>query len=201
MSDSNPKPKSEYQEISAKFAAAKALMVKEDASGGNRDAIVKRKNIIGQRSFTYTHGLVVTLLLVFFYLHAVGIFLFTKGFLLTRMVLEHKSSCADSPLLNYGDSSVAKADGCWHPKTFDKAVVVVIDALRYDFTIPYSLDSDSGYSHHFHNKFTTPYEITSKNPENSILVKFLADPPTTTTALSNVLGCQQPSALATDESP
>lgn len=180
MSDPIQKPPSEYQEIAAKFAAAKALMEKEDASGGNRDAMVKRKNRLGQRNFTSTHGFVVALLLAFFYLHVVGIFLFTRGFLLTRMVLEHKSSCAVSPLLEYGDSSVSGPDGCWHPKTFNKAVVVIIDALRYDFTVPYVPADNTSYQHHFHNAFTTPYEIASSQPENAVLMKFIADPPTTT---------------------
>src|SRR5690606_10374235 len=88
MSASNPKSESEYKQIAAKFAAAKALIERENAPvievNRERDAKIqtKRRNKIAQRKFTYTHGLVVALLLAFFYLHAVGIFLFTRGFLL-----------------------------------------------------------------------------------------------------------------------
>ena len=118
-------------------------------------------------NFKYNHGLLIALLLSFLYLHGVGLFLFTKGFLLTRLVLEHKSSCQISPLQAYGDALASHpGGGCWHPKTFDKAVVVIIDALRYDFTIPFVPDDNSSLPLHCHNAFTTPYEIASKHPEN-----------------------------------
>lgn len=67
-------------------------------------------------------------------------------------------------------------EGCWHPKTFEKAVIIIIDALRYDFTVPY-YDDDS---QHFHNAFTALYETTIHNPRNAFLLPFIADPPTTT---------------------
>jgi phosphatidylinositol glycan class O len=175
------KPLTEYQSIAAQFAAAKKAREEEQATGRLRDEKVKQRNAIARRNFKYQHGLLVTLLLCFFYLHGVGLFLFTKGFLLTRLVLDHKSECAVSPLQEYGDAAVSNPDnGCWHPKTFNKAVVVIIDALRYDFTVPYVPKDNTSYPHHFHNVFTTPYEIASKHPENAVLLPFIADPPTTT---------------------
>ncbi|KAF8541418.1 hypothetical protein BDD12DRAFT_829137 [Trichophaea hybrida] len=181
MSAQPQKPRSEYQQIAAKFAAAGAVQAKELAAKRSKDEQVKLRNKIAQRDFKYSHGLLVALLLSFFYLHGVGIFLFTKGFLLTRLVLEHKSSCAVSPLQEYGDVPVSSVDGgCWHPKTFNKAVVVIIDALRYDFTVPYVPEDNTSLPHHYHNAFTTPYQIASKYPENAVLLPFIADPPTTT---------------------
>lgn len=72
-----------------------------------------------------------------------------------------------------------KEEGCWHPKTFNKAVVIVIDALRYDFTIPYHLlDDDEDLF--FRNSIPIFYEASIKSPSNAVLLPFIADPPTTT---------------------
>ncbi len=108
-------------------------------------------------------------------LHALGIYFFTKGFLLTRLVLDHKSECA-SPPIDIGQKGLGTyADGCWHPKTFDKAVIIIIDALRYDFTVPFS-----GEPHYFHNALGILDETARESPEKAFLLPFIADPPTTT---------------------
>ena len=102
------------------------------------------------------------------FLHATGIFLFTKGFLLTRLVLENKSSCSHPPvnLQDHGD--------CWLPTSFDRAIVLIIDALRYDFTIPHER------TEHYLNSFPILHETAVKSPQNAFLLPFIADPPTTT---------------------
>lgn len=107
--------------------------------------------------------------------HFVGLWLFTSGFLLTRLVLEDKSSCALPPI----GSDLASRDvdtGCWHPKTFDRAVVVIIDALRYDFTTPARPED----AHAFHNAFPFLYDTALSSPQNAFLRPFIADPPTAT---------------------
>ena len=105
---------------------------------------------------------------LFSFLHATGIFLFGKGFLLTRLVLEDKSSCSRPPieLSDHGD--------CWLPKSFEKAVVIVIDALRYDFTVPHE------QREHYLNSFPILHETAVNSPQNAFLLPFIADPPTTT---------------------
>ena len=108
-------------------------------------------------------------------LHGLGIYFFTNGFLLTRLVLDHKSDCASPPLRLENRELGSQSVGCWHPKSFDKAVVIIIDALRYDFTVPFS-----GKSHHFHNALTVLDETARQNPEKAFLLPFIADPPTTT---------------------
>ena len=102
------------------------------------------------------------------FLHVTGIFLFCKGFLLTRLVLEHKSICPEPPiqLSDHGD--------CWLPKSFDKAVIIIIDALRYDFTIP------QNRTEHYLNALTVLHETAQNSPQNAFLRPFIADPPTTT---------------------
>ena len=108
-------------------------------------------------------------------LHAIGIYFFTKGFLLTRLVLDFKSECAAPPFDLGTQSPRTYTDGCWHPKAFDKAVIIIIDALRYDFTVPFS-----GEPHHFHNALTVLDETARQNPGNAFLLPFIADPPTST---------------------
>ncbi|KAJ5338819.1 hypothetical protein N7452_005547 [Penicillium brevicompactum] len=113
-------------------------------------------------------------------LHIAGIYLFTKGFLLTRMVLENKSSCDVLPF----EGAVSQAPGniqkgCWHEKTFDKAVVIIIDALRYDFTVPFA-PKDNEDTQLFHDNIPILYETAIQQPANAFLLPFIADPPTTT---------------------
>jgi GPI ethanolamine phosphate transferase 3 subunit O len=53
-------------------------------------------------------------------------------------------------------------------------VVVIIDALRYDFTIP------SSETQAFHNSLPFLHETATSQPQNAFLLPFIADPPTTT---------------------
>lgn len=108
-------------------------------------------------------------------LHGIGIYLFTKGFLLTRLVLDPKSECALPPIVLPTNGIGSYKNGCWHPKSFDKAVIIVIDALRYDFTVPYA-----GKAQHFHNALQVLHETAVREPKNAFLLPFIADPPTTT---------------------
>ncbi|PWY91551.1 phosphoethanolamine N-methyltransferase [Aspergillus sclerotioniger CBS 115572] len=145
-------------------------------TGGNaQDQYIKGL----EREFKFKHLGVLGVLGWILCLHVVGIFFFTKGFLLTRMVLENKSSCE---VLPFGDASTVgkKVDGCWHQKSFDKAVVIIIDALRYDFTVPLSPIAETGSAQLFHDNLPVLYETAVNTPENAFLLPFIADPPTTT---------------------
>ena len=101
-------------------------------------------------------------------LHVIGIYFFTKGFLLTRLVLDEKSLCSLPPLelKEHGD--------CWYPKQFDKAVIIIIDALRYDFTVP------NNESQHYLNALHVLHETASSSPNNAFLLPFISDAPTAT---------------------
>lgn len=160
-------------ELSQAFARAKA----EQAAKLRSDPAAQKKKAAEEATeFRIVHGLFVGFLLWIVALHGAGIFLFTKGFLLTRNVLENISECEVIPGGGGSSPDTVVTQGCWRPKKFDKAVVVIIDALRFDFTQPYEGDSAS----HFHNVFTTPYKMSQEHPENSVLLPFIADPPTTT---------------------
>lgn len=192
---SNPPP-ADYKTIAAQFAAAKRRQQIENADSRKDDiteekrrssalerqraALELRRKQAYDRRWGWTVGLWVWLLCI----HAVGIAYFTSGFLLTRLVLDEKSNCTVNPLETTATSDVSVLPdwkgrgtvegGCWHPKTFDRAVVVIIDALRYDFTVPVEDDAE------FHNAFPFLYETAVKTPHNAFLRPFIADPPTTT---------------------
>ncbi|KAL4753587.1 hypothetical protein BDW72DRAFT_27868 [Aspergillus terricola var. indicus] len=134
-----------------------------------------------EQEFKYKHLSLLGVFVWILLLHAVGIFFFTKGFLLTRMVLENKSSCDDLP---FDDSpplpDQSNRDGCWLPKSFDKAIVIIIDALRYDFTVPFAPNAESENAQLFHDNIPVLYETAVNSPQNAFLLPFVADPPTTT---------------------
>lgn len=115
-------------------------------------------------------------------LHAAGTYIFVGGFLLTRVVLDQRSECASPPAIPYGSyRSGSTRGGCWVPKSFDKAVVILIDALRYDFTVPFVPTSPKPQAQHYHDTLTVLYEQAVNNPQYAFLRPFIADPPTSTT--------------------
>ena len=58
-------------------------------------------------------------------------------------------------------------------------MVIIIDALRYDFTIPFN-GSNADPPQPFHNALPFLYDTAIKEPQNAFLLPFIADPPTTT---------------------
>ncbi len=56
--------------------------------------------------------------------------------------------------------------------------MIIIDALRYDFTVPvHDFDVEP---RHFHNALNVLHETAVNSPQNAFLLPFIADPPTTT---------------------
>lgn len=100
-------------------------------------------------------------------LHLVGIYLFTRGFLLSRLSLSTVSEC----------SSTSASLPCTLPLTHTRAVLLIIDSLRFDFLSPHPPEPHSPYHH---NVLTLPRELTAKQPRNSFLFNAHADPPTAT---------------------
>ncbi|KAF3041604.1 mannose-ethanolamine phosphotransferase gpi13 [Didymella heteroderae] len=186
-------------------AEAKAKQEKQRAEeaqlGGPKPTVtdVRTAKKAGEVHFKAQHGIVVAFFSFILVLHVLGIYLFTTGFLLTRLVLPHKSECAVPPIeLTKGYVAGDAGRGCWHPKTYDKAIVVIVDALRYDFTVPFdaqfepvnleeqgdraqAASSEKNVApRHFHNAIPVFYETAKQSPENAFLLPFIADPPTTT---------------------
>lgn len=95
-----------------------------------------------------------------FVIHAIGLHLFTKGFLLTRLSLS-QINVHDDPLT----------------PTHKRAVILIIDALRFDFISP---DPPQPRSPHYHGVLKLPGQLTETQPRHSFIFNSFADPPTTT---------------------
>jgi phosphatidylinositol glycan class O len=98
--------------------------------------------------------------------HLAGLYLFTRGFLLTRLALPDASTCLPQP-----------ETPCTLPARHARVVLLIIDALRFDFISP---DPPTPESAHHHRVLTLPAELTASSPENSVIFDAYADPPTTT---------------------
>ena len=97
--------------------------------------------------------------------HLTGLYIFTRGFLLTRLSI---------PL-------VAPPFNATHPApipaTHSKAIIIIIDALRTDFISPYHPQPPSP---NHHGVLSLPAELTASHPHHSLLFNTFSDPPTTT---------------------
>lgn len=133
--------------------------------GGNQYFLQRQqqsRSRIKQQKFWFTSLGYLIVLSFFAILQFIGIILFTQGFLLSRQVLPQVSSCNGS-------------DICSEGAKFDKLVFLVIDALRFDFTIDVE-----GSDKHYHNNFPILHKLSQEEPDNALLLKFISDPPTTT---------------------
>lgn len=122
-----------------------------------------------------------------------ALLLFTKGFLLKRIVVGKHSVCEPAHwLLNNLQNGLRTKirlqteifddkDGCNHmtSPTFSKAVLVIIDGLRYDF-LQYHHNIDASTALPFQNKMKKLHQILEEQHGHAKLFKFEADPPTTT---------------------
>ncbi|XP_061149632.1 GPI ethanolamine phosphate transferase 3 [Syngnathus typhle] len=115
---------------------------------------------------------VISLLLWVCAVYFVGIYLFVGGFLLVRLEVNRTSTCGDV-LEPRGESK----DFCGAKPRFRRAVLIIIDALRIDFT---HFDPNNTSPQPFENKIRVIDEITSSKPAQCRLYPFRADPPTTT---------------------
>jgi phosphatidylinositol glycan class O len=105
---------------------------------------------------------VATILLCWlFILKLAGLYLFTNGFLLSRLSLTNTSEC----------------HGCASLQTHKRAVFIIIDALRFDFITP---NPPQPFNDAHHNVITLPKELTAKYPYNSFIFNAHSDPPTAT---------------------
>ncbi|KAJ2451125.1 mannose-ethanolamine phosphotransferase gpi13 [Coemansia sp. RSA 2336] len=133
----------------------------------------------------------VSLLLVS--LSAAGFWLFARGFLLSRMVLPDQSLPEILPFNDPVSGSVpaAAADCEWYPAKFERAIVLVIDAMRVDFATwsdelagfgePGSRSAaDNPELKPYHNRLPAIAALSKARPDQSMLYRFRADPPTTT---------------------
>ncbi|PRD27090.1 UNVERIFIED_CONTAM: GPI ethanolamine phosphate transferase 3 [Trichonephila clavipes] len=130
-------------------------------------------------------------------LYVLGIWLFLSGYLLKRIVVHQNSTgvsnrtyidCKDITSLqsvyeNFDESddkhqlpqNLSNND---YLKRFDRAIIIIIDALRFDF-VQRSTPKNSNENFYL-NKMPVFQQILDKNNGNSLLFRLTADPPTTT---------------------
>lgn len=128
----------------------------------------------------------VLVVLVWFLLQQlIGLYVFTNGFFLTRVEMTYVSSCSNPPPL-FKDSNLRKesiespkVDDCWMEAKFDRVVLVIIDALRYDFVAVSDKDPTTASSYYL-NHLPVLQDALSAQANRSMLLKFQADPPTMT---------------------
>lgn len=139
-------------------------------------------------------------------LHCVAILLFTRGFLLTRTELPHFSHCSDiskcpcfsssSPSPLVGDTEVEEEDltaatrrpdlnvanqshqqtRCWTRPAVDRLIIIVLDALRFDFVAPSTFFEEK---RPWMDKLPVLQELASRQGSSTKIFKAIADPPTT----------------------
>ena len=116
-------------------------------------------------------------------LYSCGLLLFGRGFLLYRVVVNKNSSChtlKENALLSlYGRDETwdNSQPGCWFPPKFKRVIILLVDGLRYDFA---SFHEHVESPNYFKNHMPIFHQTLTKSPSNSMLYKFVADPPTTT---------------------
>ncbi|XP_075042864.1 GPI ethanolamine phosphate transferase 3, catalytic subunit isoform X2 [Mixophyes fleayi] len=106
-----------------------------------------------------------------------GIWLFMSGFLLMRIELNNQSHCSEPPSPGPLKSPHLETSSCWFPQRFEKTVVVIIDALKYDFA---KYDPANTNPKPYQNKLEVIHQLIASQPQHARLYPFRADPPTTT---------------------
>ena len=133
---------------------------------------------------------------------SIPLYAFTFGFFLTRYQLLDHATCstpphpstiaasAPPPVFAYDPVTISPhpftpsplphgppLPGCWLPATYSHAILLLIDALRYNFTL----------------QLPTLHRTLATQPHSTLLLPFIADPPTVT--------LQRLSALTTGSLP
>ncbi|XP_052134647.1 uncharacterized protein LOC127753216 [Oryza glaberrima] len=101
--------------------------------------------------------------------HSLAIYLFTRGFLLTRTELDVHSHRDDRTGISPGCSS-------WPPPAVDRLVIVVLDALRFDFVAPSTFFQER---QPWMDKLQVLQKLAADEKTSARIFKALADPPTT----------------------
>jgi GPI ethanolamine phosphate transferase 3 subunit O len=123
----------------------------------------------------------------------VGLYYFAHSFFLAKRNLPNRATCDEAPdllqqylgftqietdlLQRYGlllSNSTTSRNGCWMSRRIDSLVIIIIDALRFDFAL-YNLPQSVGK-----RIAAAAAEAGTTKQHYSRLVQFVADPPTVT---------------------
>lgn len=121
-----------------------------------------------------------------------GGLLFASGFFLTRVEVPNSSNCEEPPSDVRGFYS---GDGCcWMPSSLElcnnssnphrRLIVLVVDALRFDYLFPLSHMHDStnihGRNPFYHDKMQHVGRLVRDDPHHALLLQLVSDTPTVT---------------------
>ncbi|KAF6163478.1 hypothetical protein GIB67_029327 [Kingdonia uniflora] len=110
-------------------------------------------------------------------LHCIAIVFFTRGFLLTRTELPNFSQCSDTSQSPCSNPNTNTTDTrCWTKPTVDRLVIIVLDALRFDFVAPSTFFDEK---RPWMDKLKVLQKLASDEPSSARIFKAIADPPTT----------------------
>jgi len=102
--------------------------------------------------------------------NALGILLFTTGVIFSGVFHYYLGFF----LTRYEITNISQKHEFQPPPQFQKAIVLIVDALRYDFA---HYDASSSY---YSNKLKVFNETLESEPQQSLLFELVADPPTVT---------------------
>eukprot|EP01029_Cantina_marsupialis_P003054 TRINITY_DN1288_c0_g3_i1.p1 TRINITY_DN1288_c0_g3~~TRINITY_DN1288_c0_g3_i1.p1 ORF type:complete len:1037 (+),score=302.64 TRINITY_DN1288_c0_g3_i1:24-3134(+) len=106
-------------------------------------------------------------------LHIIGVSLFAGGYFLTRFEVSENATCS--------------VQGNCKKPAFSKAIVLVIDALRDDFTFAQNVEEERAPQ--FVNHLPALDEMLKVSPTHNAMYQFVADPPATTMQRLKGLTC------------
>lgn len=108
----------------------------------------------------------------------VGFYLFISGFFLTRYELSSRNSCKKVPAGYTAEKNLRvnqkQSKDCWYPLRYEKVILVIVDALRYDFVDRGEMEMNENFHLHL------PVVKDLVDGEHGLLFKFIADAPTMT---------------------
>jgi predicted AlkP superfamily pyrophosphatase or phosphodiesterase len=127
-------------------------------------------------------------------LYSAGLFLYFRGFFLTRFELLEFNSCDAFSVKKFNPLASTKSnrnDSCWMhgPPRYDRVIVLLVDALRYDFINPVdedetiNRDSNSNSNpqeSYYLNKMQNVRSLLQTNPSQAKLFNAFVDSPTVT---------------------
>ena len=123
-----------------------------------------RGRIVARR-LRHCKGMAIGRIVAVAVLAAAAVVLFAQGFLLRRTAVEDVGSLP--PLPPPSSSSIEDAQ----LRRYDRLVLVVVDALRYDFVAEQPLAADAA-TQHYHNRMRRVLERIARDPSHALLARF-----------------------------
>lgn len=117
-------------------------------------------------NFLFRNHLLIYFICVIF--HFLGFYIYYEGFFKIGDEINIKNKI-ETPYIQENN---------WNSPQINRSIIIIIDALRYDFVYSNNKTESNLY---YHNKFTILQHLLETEKENTLLIKTYSDPPTVTT--------------------